>query len=188
MKTKFCVLGFCLLSVAVVSMADEPSDLVALRKSYEKEIKRVTQPVNATYLKALQQLKDNYTRGSKLEQALAVDAEMKKLSSDRIAEITTSKPTSGDAAKSDRVKSWIIGYTWVDTRDPSEPAEYAFKDGGAGMRLYKGQENPFTWTIDDEGVVTVDRCTFHFKSEKKGERAFPSELKKPSNPLERKEK
>lgn len=59
--------------------ADEPERLKVLRDSYQRELERVTAPVDRKYLDALNQLVTNYTQAGDLDAALAVREEIKSM-------------------------------------------------------------------------------------------------------------
>lgn len=84
----------------------EPQQLADLRKGYVKTLKGKITPIQKYYLKHLNQLLGEYTREQKLDSALAVREEIKK-----ITQLLTDKkssaantPNSSDAT-SDKVKA-----------------------------------------------------------------------------------
>ena len=73
-----------LLVIALVSLgnqmqADEPQDLTKLKDSYKLAVERAIEPLEQKYLSELEKLKLRYTKDGKLQEALAVDAEIKAL-------------------------------------------------------------------------------------------------------------
>jgi hypothetical protein len=65
---------------APIPAAGDPPELASRRTEYQTELKRAVAPALAAYRRNLQALKDQFTRESKFEAALAVDREMQKIS------------------------------------------------------------------------------------------------------------
>jgi hypothetical protein len=55
----------------------EPAELVKLRVAWQRSVSQVTAPLNDRYCGALVKMKTDFTRAGNLEDALAVDAEIK---------------------------------------------------------------------------------------------------------------
>lgn len=68
------------------------ADLARLQKSYEEASKRALAPVQATYQKELQRLIEQHTKTGKLEAALEVKEELKRLTDEQLAEKEASNP------------------------------------------------------------------------------------------------
>ncbi len=60
--------------------AATPPELTSLRESWQNARKRATDPVDKKYLEALKSMKEQFVKSGKLEEALAVDVEIKKIS------------------------------------------------------------------------------------------------------------
>ena len=89
---------FLLTSFATLLHSAEPEKLDRLRSSYEAAVTRATDPLRKTYLAELEKLKADFTRKAQLEEALAVDREIKKLASAGNAQ-PTSPPVEAPAAQ-----------------------------------------------------------------------------------------
>ena len=87
MKTLTIILS---LSLASVALAEEPAELVKLRKTWENsqaEAKKKAEEIyrskntkaNKLYYEELHEMKDNFMEAKNLKAAVAVDAEIKKL-------------------------------------------------------------------------------------------------------------
>lgn len=82
----------------------EPSDLADLRKSWQRAVSQATAPLNKKYVDALEQMKVRYTKEGKLQEALAVDNELKLLASREAA------PQGADTSTKSRVRhQWSLG-------------------------------------------------------------------------------
>jgi hypothetical protein len=63
----------------VSASSTEPERLTKLRTNYESAVVRALTPLQRTYVVELEKLKAEFTRTGKLEDALLVDAEIRKL-------------------------------------------------------------------------------------------------------------
>ncbi len=126
----------------------EPEKLLSLRSSYEDAISRATNPIRNTYLTELQKLKIELTRAAKLEEALAVDAEIMKLSDETETKKTQQTPKS--PGKSPVGERWIRKTGWT----------YDFVSDGT--LLTKGKDAPIekaakgTWKLLPDGRFELD--------------------------------
>ena len=75
---KYIIPLLLLFSVHVAS-AEEPTELVKLRATYDNSLRSDFQKVGKLYHGRLVELKENYMEAKNLEAAVAVDAEIKKL-------------------------------------------------------------------------------------------------------------
>ena len=78
--SKYLLLAFLAITPSLL-LAAEPEKLIKLKSSYQSAISRVTDPIQKTYLQELEKLKAEYTRAAKLEDALAVDSEIRNITS-----------------------------------------------------------------------------------------------------------
>jgi hypothetical protein len=74
------ILAFFTLIICRVSLGSDPAELETLRNSYQTAVIRTTKPLSETYLNELKKLRDQFTRGGKLEEANAVQAEITVIS------------------------------------------------------------------------------------------------------------
>ena len=84
MRNKNSRFVLCLLVIGVKSVGAYAQNAITpemdrLRTSYEAARERATRPVDEKYLSELSKLQDTYTRGAKLEQAVAVANEIKRM-------------------------------------------------------------------------------------------------------------
>ena len=126
----------------------EPEKLLSLRSSYEAAISRATNPIRNTYLAELQKLKAELTRSAKLEDALAVDAEIKKLSGETATKQTQQTPTSPGKSP--------VGERW--TRNTGMTYDFV----SDGTLLIKGKDVPIekaakgAWKLLPDGRFELD--------------------------------
>jgi hypothetical protein len=107
------------LTVFVSSLlAAEPDKLTKLRGSYESAMTKATAPIQKTYTTELEKLKIELTKLGNLEGALAVDAELKKISNSGNATAAPSPASIGSGKRellnvlNDSV--WIGTWEWGD--------------------------------------------------------------------------
>lgn len=67
------------LALAVISQAEEPKDLTALRDSWQKARKAAVDPVDRRYAEALNVLRAKFTKEGNLDSVLAVQGELDSL-------------------------------------------------------------------------------------------------------------
>lgn len=77
---KFLIFSGSLMLISGNTNAANPPELTSLRDSWQNARKRATDPVDRKYLEALKAMKEQFVKSGKLEEALAVDAEIKKIS------------------------------------------------------------------------------------------------------------
>ena len=121
------------------ALAEDPKDLILLRGTYDVEAKRLMQPLNERYLRSLARLKDSYTKSAKLEEALAVEAEIKRLQG----------PSPVAASPSDSLTNTptLIDTRWVGRSGKAQGKTLAFQASGAMKVLMSDNSKPFTgWT------------------------------------------
>lgn len=71
-----------LVLLTAFANAAEPEKLLKLRSSYESAVTKATAPIQRTYLQELEKLKVEFTKAGKLEDALAIDTEIKRFFGD----------------------------------------------------------------------------------------------------------
>jgi hypothetical protein len=133
---------------ATTLLASEPEKLTKLRGSYESAMTKATAPIQKTYTTELEKLKLEFTKSGKLEDALAVDAEIKRLSGEAATKQTEQTPASRGMSP--------IGERW--TRQTG--ATYDFVSDGT--LLTKGKDTPIenakrgTWKLLPDGRFELD--------------------------------
>lgn len=101
--------------------AAEPEKLTKLRGSYEAAMTKATAPIQKTYTTELEKLKVELTKSGNLDGALAVDAELKKLSGSSPSATTAGMSIGTSTAKlrlstfktKEDFVAWVVGTTWV---------------------------------------------------------------------------
>lgn len=74
------ILAFAALSgLAEESQKSEPAQLAKIRTAWQQSVRTITAPLDLKYREALVKMKTDFTRAGNLEDALAVDAEIKSL-------------------------------------------------------------------------------------------------------------
>jgi hypothetical protein len=98
-------LAFASLTIlAAAQTPAEPTDLTKLRDSWQRAIQQANAPLDKKYEEALVAMKTRFTKDGKLQEALAVDNELKLLASRAPAKPGTDTPTK------DRVQhQWSMG-------------------------------------------------------------------------------
>ncbi len=71
------ILAFTLLTLSLSAV--EPERLTKMRGSYEAAMTKATAPIQKTYIAELEKMKMEFTKSGKLEEALAVEQEIRKL-------------------------------------------------------------------------------------------------------------
>lgn len=113
-------LFFFLFIFIPVFLAAEPSELTAVRASYQKQIQSATEPINARYLEFLENLKKTLGGAGDLEGAVAVQKEI-----DTIAALQVALPTSAG----DKIVVWNQNNGGKGDRGTKKVNVSLFKDG-----------------------------------------------------------
>jgi hypothetical protein len=131
---------------------DLPPELSALKRGYQVSSARAGGPLTDKYVEALDALKLKYTQLGKLEMAVAVDQEIKKVHAERnkaIPKTITSEPI--DAGK-------LVDTRWklpsaLFTENPDQSKRIRFRADGL-LKCSWSQSN-FTWKVSEEGPVEL---------------------------------
>lgn len=132
----FQCLGLCLAVSAAIAQ-DAPEELVKLRRSYESEIARITEPTRKRYLDALQRLQEQYTRSGEIDKALRIKEEMEKEAAAKGKETITTRTLGGT--------DWQWGSGGILKLE---------RGGKASHSLWSA---PGTWKRIDELSISVQR-------------------------------
>jgi hypothetical protein len=126
----------------------EPSDLTRLRESWQRALQQAAAPLDKKYLDALTALKLRYTKEGKLQEALAIDTEMKALASRAQA----SQPLAIEAAAPVRHKWAILERSnFATAKQQAEkkgvklPMLKTEADQSSFMRFFKTRQNAAAW-------------------------------------------
>jgi hypothetical protein len=96
------------LSAVLIAMftmpvvADDPKELEGLRDSWTRARTQATNPIDKKYADALSSMKVKFTKEGNLEAALAVDAELKKLTETSVGSVTTSAQPNATVPRKQR--------------------------------------------------------------------------------------
>ncbi|MBK8040028.1 MAG: hypothetical protein IPK22_23285 [Verrucomicrobiaceae bacterium] len=137
--------------IATSLLAAEPEKLTKLRGSYESAMTKATAPIQKTYTTELEKLKLEFTKSGKLEDALAVDAEIKRLSGETATKQAEQTPSSRGISP--------IGERW--TRQTGVTYDFV----PDGTLLTKGRDTPIekaakgTWKLLPDGRFELDYGT-----------------------------
>jgi hypothetical protein len=83
------------IAVTTQTQSPEPDALVELRQQHQKKIDAVVRPLAQKYVKDLQSLQETFTKANMLQEALAVQAEVKSAQD----ELNVDKPVLGSIGK-----------------------------------------------------------------------------------------
>jgi hypothetical protein len=128
--------------------AAEPPQLTALRQSYQQARTRVTEPIDTRYRQDLQRLLEASTRAGKLDEALAVKAEMDQVpGARRIFELLTNNV-------------WVHQgqHRYIFRRDGRFELEGSGRKGSFKVDEEKGTVT-FNWDSPNEGLKLVETHT-----------------------------
>jgi hypothetical protein len=130
-----------IVASSVLAQSIEPPELPRLRGSYEAAVQRALKPLHEAYRNELDKLRDSYTKAGKLDEALAIVAELKVI--DLKLGISAAKP--GDERAVAKV-----------------PAEFT---GGKEVRIPANDANGFALGPVNRGdVITVQYVKGLWKS------------------------
>ena len=154
MRILFVVFTIAMASSAICA---EPDKLLKLRTSYEAAVTRATTPLQKTYLQELDKLKTEYTRAAKLEEALAVADEMKRL--EKESEDSKNLQPQGASAKSSKKANieYLMSYRWYFTsvKDSKENG-YLITFKSDGIVDQPKPEDKWTWGQKDKDTIMLN--------------------------------
>lgn len=94
---------------AISLLGAEPEKLTKLRGNYESAMTKATAPIQKTYISELEKLKIEFTKSGDLESALAVDAELKTMSTQPGVPTAENKGTPKPATPESKVSPALTG-------------------------------------------------------------------------------
>lgn len=126
--------------------AEDPRELVSLRESYQKAREQALSPLDKKYVDALTALKTRFTKEGNLEAALAVDSEIKSISSSSSAS-TPAIPASDTLSRKEREKlEASLAGNW------RLASGGFFRIGGSAL-MYGGKK--IEYSIDKDGSISA---------------------------------
>ena len=153
-----------------LAIATEPERLTKLRSSYEAAIQRANSPIIKTYISELEKLKIESTKAGRLEDALAIDSEIKKLQglSNPATEVTlpTTTPASSKKLTKAGLERFLQSTNWIYSSTPDnsdgkgQPLVFG-KNGKILLPSNNNEEWPFAVLEGDmiriwDWKVTID--------------------------------
>jgi hypothetical protein len=164
MKTA-CVLSALLFALPV--FAAEPADLIKAKQAYEQASESAMKPVKAAYWKELTRLIEEYTKAGKLDEALAVKAELTKLTGGTMTILPTT--SNVNAAELSQLRERFVGRTFVTPGG----THFTFQKDGTGTQTWSEGSESFKWEVLDARTVHAKlagkQYFFWFESRFKGE-------------------
>ncbi len=145
--------GLCFLILASATLAELPTkdSLGDLRLKWLMARRRALAPVDDTYIKQLEMLKQAETKKGNLEAALRIEEERKKVQEDIAMDETTT-------ASSDSMRASLSTSTWSGTEGGLKGWKFQFKANG-GMDLTRADGNPgwggWAWKVSDDGKLWI---------------------------------
>lgn len=186
---KFTLSSFTILLLALMQLKAqsgdnkrEPSQLLALRKSWEDARLRALQPIDSTYLRELGKLLDTCTKAGKLDDALAVRNEIDRVMGD----ISPASVKQSKTKDSQRIPD-SSAFTNKRWRSPSGTI-FIFNSDKTGSQEAAGRKAHISWTQKNNGIVIVEgesnfqKTTLYFNFDHGSQAAFgidPLEIKTP---------
>jgi hypothetical protein len=155
---------------------NEPDEYLSLRQNWQKARKQATDPVDSKYLAALQKLKTRYATSDRLEDAIIVDKEIKRIekeiepatekSQSLLAEIegTEWRHVRGDVNihfkdkklfwGSAKIKSSMAGWEFVEEK--KSELSFKYKNGFIAVLKFSEDRQSF---VSSDGDRTFTKIT-----------------------------
>lgn len=152
MKKSLTILTFSLASALFAQdPSQEPEMLASLRDSYQAAIARATSPLTKTYITELERLRTDFTKKGELRAALAVDAELKTLTTSTPTPLTARATPPDDPAD---LASSLPGSVWLTEKPDDWLKGFTFIDGTKlKMEESNGKEGIYDYTIEGKDKV-----------------------------------
>lgn len=136
---KLALLVVATITLSALCVRGQDAELERMTATYGQEVAKATKPVTDRYVAALTRMKELRTREGKMEQALAVDAEIKRVTGN----VVDSRPAvSAEKMKERIVGVWIVSETLVN----GEQASRVFQIHPSGGGSIDNREG-FTWEV-----------------------------------------
>jgi len=160
MRLTIIVSILSLTSVVTAQNTGEPKQLANLRESYTKARTAATAPIDKKYVDALVSMKLQLTKSGDLQGALAVEAEIAKISTlSSQGQIGTDAPAKSPARRLSDFDTALAFEDWLATTSWTVGSEvYTFKSGELAIATAdKVSSRPFT--VLENGKVSWDWAT-----------------------------
>lgn len=141
-----------LLFFATPALADEPDKLTRLRANFDSAVQRATVPLKKTYMQELEKLKIEYTRAAKLEEAMAVAEELKKLQSVATDVSTESNPEKPKLTKRQQEEMIVTYLTELSWKYPGGHTVTFYENGKVTM---SDGSADWSFTVKDENTIIM---------------------------------
>ncbi len=149
------IIALTLLATSL--LAAEPDKLTKLRGSYESAMTKATAPIQKTYRTELEKLKIDFTRAGNLEAALAVDAELKKLTPAQPSIVEPSDQISdSDERKREKLIKFICDGEWRNLGQTVYGAVFRADGTFSELDAEGALSKNGTWTFKDDSTIGVD--------------------------------
>jgi hypothetical protein len=160
MRLKIIISIMSLTSVVTAQNTDEPKQLASLRESYTKARTAATAPIDKKYVDALGAMKLQLTKSGDLQGALAVEAEISKITAlSSSGKIGTDVSETSPARRLSDFDTALAFADWLATTSWTVGSEvYTFKGGVLAIATTdKVSTRPFT--VLENGKVSWDWAT-----------------------------
>lgn len=155
--TRYIFLTVVLISSASSEELPLPEKAQKLRESYRAAVERSTSPLTRKYLEELERLKIEYTKAADLKGALAIEGEMKLLSTS--ATIDSVIPKDKESLTKRDLEALLLAKTWrwgaVSMSKGGN--RVVFEANGKAKYHDKEKITDWTWSIIDakEGLIDL---------------------------------
>lgn len=143
-------------TVAIHSISAEPEKLTTLRSGFEAASERALTPIRRTYVAELEKMKMEFTKSGKLEDALAVDAEIKLLGiHDTSSEKTRpAQSTSLTQEQKKALEEHLMTNAWIyGAPGQAQGQDAKFQRGGE--LILAETKTPWNWEIARNGLLEI---------------------------------
>ena len=142
--------------IATSLLAAEPDKLIKLRGSYESAITKATAPIQKTYITELEKLKIEFTKAGKLEDALSVDGEIKKLAPPSSPSVERASAPQGNISQTQKkaLEDYLMSKKWGYGEPGRKVYEEATFQKGDKLHL-TGNKAPWRWEINKKGLLEI---------------------------------
>lgn len=145
-------------STALSSAQDPPDDLNSLKSSYEKARQEAVQPIKTRYVDSLHTMKLKYSQAGNLENALAVEDEIKTVSADQPA-------TSGGVKPAPPEDLAVLQQIYqISTSRATDPLARKYIEALEAMKLKYTQMNKLDLAVEVDREIKAQRAALPVKN------------------------